>query len=123
MSKHTIIGDHEVIYLDAGNNEAVAYPTFQIAYSFTEGSGPTGPSYASGGEPGYPAEAEIISVKLVDGDGIEPTHDQLDAWAEEWLESDQGYSIACSNARDNEQCARDDARQNRYAAMRETRED
>ena len=76
-----------------------AYPIVEITFKYWPGR----PAYTPRGEygpidPPDPADAEIIGVKLVDGDGLDPEYEQLRQWADEWLESDAGFKLACRHA-------------------------
>lgn len=102
MSKHSIRAEIEVSFHLSGapdDEREVAYPKVDIEFSFTSGCPATGPSYASGGDPASPAEVEMISATLADGDGLAPTQDQVDDWAKDWL-SDAGYHAALDVAAD-----------------------
>lgn len=95
MSKHTITTEIEVKFTPAGLVEQeTVYPELEITYSFTAGSPATGPTYACGGTPAEPDEVELISAKMISDDGIEPTAQQINDWAAEWLASDTGYESA-----------------------------
>ncbi len=98
MSRHTIIIEHEVEYKNAEFNETVAYPTFVITYNFLKGAPARGPSYSHGGLPADPDEIEFISATIKNNAGIAVTQDQIDTWAQEWLESDRGFELAFENA-------------------------
>lgn len=77
----------------------VAYPKVDLVLNYSAGSPAV--MYQRNGDPGWPAEPaeiEIISAKLADGDGLAPTQEQVDDWAQEWLDSDAGYQYACDQA-------------------------
>jgi hypothetical protein len=115
MSNHTILTEVEVRFVPVGLIEQeTAYPTLKIDFSFTPGCPEQGPSYASGGEPATAAEIEITGVKLLDGDGLLPTDDQLREWADKWLDGD-GYNEACDQAETDLRPDPDEA----YEAMRD----
>jgi acetamidase/formamidase len=100
VSTHTIQTDVEYRFTFPGLAEGdfeIAYPTLDIEFSFTPGCPATGPSYSSGGEPADPAEVEIISVKLVNADGVTLSDDQLKELADKWLDG-AGYQEACDAA-------------------------
>lgn len=97
MTNHTIRAEIEVRFhlLGAPDDEReVAYPTVDIDFRHSPGSPERGPTYACGGTPAEPAEIEMTKVTLVNGDGLVPTQEQIDDWAEEWLQ-DTGYDRAC----------------------------
>ena len=101
MSRHVIDAECEITFRPAGlQDDETVYPKLEITYRFSKGSPATGPSYESGGEPADPDEIEFISAKLIDGDGTRPTQQQINEWAEEWLQSDYGYEKACELARE-----------------------
>ena len=78
-----------------------ACPTLEIEYDFRAGSPAV--YYQRNGDPGWPEEAaelELISAKLIDGDGLAPTQEQVDDWAERWLD-EEGYGDACANCEDD----------------------
>jgi hypothetical protein len=110
MSKHTIIAVHAVKFTPAGCSEIEeANVAMEIRFSFTPGRPATGPSYASGGDPADPAEVEIDSVELRDGDGIEPyDQKQLEEWAQDWLD-DEGYDLCCAAAAEDRAADRERA--------------
>ena len=103
---HTIFAEFErkFTFADlAGGETEVAYPEAQITYKYWPGR----PAYTPRGEfgpidPPDPADVELVSVKLLDGDGLSPTYEELRQWAEEWLESDVGFRLACRRAEDSE---------------------
>lgn len=106
MSKHTIEAEIEVKFRPAGmglpdDEFEVAYPKVLIEYSFSKGSPAV--MYQRNGDPGWPAEpaeVEALSAKLISGDGLEPTQDQVLDWARDWLDSEDGFNAACDAARD-----------------------
>ena len=106
MSKigiYTIDAECEITFRPAGlQDDETVYPLLEITYRFTKGSPAVGPSYSHGGLPADPDEIEFISAKLIDGHGTCPTQQQINEWAEEWLQSDYGYEMACENARQRE---------------------
>lgn len=101
MTTHTLIATCPFAY------EGVEV---EITYNFTPERGPTGRSYASGGEPGYAAEVELIGVRPVDRDLILPVSMQRDLsdWADTWI-ADEGYEMACDRAADDDERARESA--------------
>jgi hypothetical protein len=102
MSKHTIVTTCPFA------NEGIEV---EVTFNFIKGANPTGPSYASGGEPGYPPEIELISVKPVDPALILPPDLQkdLDDWTDSWLTDNEGYGMACDRVGDDEDAARERA--------------
>lgn len=101
-SRHTITTEIEVKFsfpgLAAGEYET-AYPTVEIEYQFSKGCPEV--RYQRNGDPGWPAEppeVEILKAKLIDGDGLNPTDEQLYDWADQWLDSEKGFELACENA-------------------------
>jgi hypothetical protein len=82
----------------ADGEHETAYPTVEIQYSFVRGYPATGPSFSCAGEPGAPDEVDLISARLIDGDGLTPTDDQIHDWARKWLQED-GYAEACAHAK------------------------
>ena len=84
----------------------VAYPKVRITYSFTKGK----PAYTPRGEyapidPPEPAEVDLVSATLIDGDGLDPTQSQVNDWAQDYLDCD-GYDRACDAAYDDEYAMR-----------------
>lgn len=77
--------------------EVVTYPVVLIEYSFLPGAAPIF-NEVYGGDPGYPAEVDLISAKLIDGDGTVPTQQQITDWAFDWLHGD-GFDMACREAK------------------------
>lgn len=102
MSTHTIEAEIKVKFRFAGlaeGEQETAYPSFVITYQYSPGS----PAFTPRGEyapidPPEPAEVEFISAHLVNNDGLEPSAEQVNDWAQEWLASDEGYSFACNHA-------------------------
>lgn len=88
----------------------------EIAFSFLPGAKATGPSYASGGDPGYGPEVELVSVRVVDPTVTlsAPLLVNLKDWAEQYLTDNDGYYEACETAEE----ARDGERE-RAAEMRD----
>lgn len=106
MQKYTIWAKIERKFQLAGmpdDEREVAYPTVEIEFTYKRGSPAV--MYQRNGDPGWPAEPaeiEFISAKLIDGDGLRPTSDQLVDWANDWLDSDAGFNFAaeCAQAED-----------------------
>jgi hypothetical protein len=102
MSKHTMIAEIERRFTFPGLADGeyeVAYPKIEITYRYLPGSPAV--YYQRNGDPGWPAEPaemEVISAKLIDGDGLTPTAKEVEEWASEWLDDDSGYRLACENA-------------------------
>jgi len=98
MTNHTVLAEIERKFQLAGmpdDEHEVAYPTAEITFTYKRGSPAV--MYQRNGDPGWPAEPaeiEFISAKLVNGDGLRPTQDQLDDWAQDWLDSDAGFNLA-----------------------------
>jgi hypothetical protein len=82
----------------ADGEHETAYPTVEIQYSFVRGTPATRPSFSCPGEPADPDEVDLISARLVAGDGLEATDEQVHEWAREWLHGD-GYFEACAHAK------------------------
>lgn len=101
-SMHTIEAEVEVFFrlpdMPADERE-VAYPTIKIDYTWLPGAPEQGPTYACGGQPADPDEVELMRAVLVNGDGLAPTQEQIDEWAQNWLD-DKGYDRAIENAMD-----------------------
>jgi hypothetical protein len=102
VTQHTIVAEIKRYFQLAGmpdDEREVAYPTVEIAFTYKRGSPAV--MYQRNGDPGWPAEPaeiELVSAKLVNGDGLMPTPDQLNDWAQDWLDSDSGYSLAVDAA-------------------------
>jgi hypothetical protein len=98
MSKHTITAHMEVNFPGTDPTETeTANITVEITYTATGGAPEHGPTYDCGGQPAEPVEIELVSAKLIDGDGIGLTSEQLTDRAESWLEND-GYDAAVQAA-------------------------
>ena len=120
MTHHTLTAELEIRFTPTGCTETeVAYPTIEIAYTYLPGSPQRGPTYWSGGEPADPAEVELVSARLIDGDGLDPDAKQIDDWAQGYLDSDRGYEAACREAAASEAEARAEAYDTRNDAMRD----
>lgn len=96
----TLTADVKVSFVPAGCSETeVEYPVLDIEFSYLPGS----PAFTPRGEyapidPPEPAEVDFRSAKLIDGKGLLPTQEQIDDWARDYLDSDQGYLHACQQA-------------------------
>lgn len=105
MSRHKIEAEIEVKFHLSGapdDEREVAYPTVLIEYAFSKGCREV--LYLRNGDPGFPAEppeVEAVNAKLIDGDGLAPTEDQVWQWAQDWIDSEAGYNLACANAVDD----------------------
>ena len=97
-SEHILATEIKVRLSFPGMDSDTAWPTVEITYSFLPGAPATGPIWDSGGDPGYPAECDIISVKLIEDDNLNPTDAQLREWAQDWLDDWEGYNAACHHA-------------------------
>lgn len=101
MTNYTITAEIEKKFWIPGTPEderEVAYPKVEITYSYLPGY--AGCRYQRNGDPGFPpeaAEVEFVSAKLIDGDGLAPTTEQIKEWAQDWLDDD-GYDAACEHA-------------------------
>lgn len=96
---HTIVAEIPVPFRFPGMPEderEVAHPKVEVEYTYVKGVAPI-ISHLDGGDPGWPAEVDLVCAKLIDGDGLAPTETQIREWAEEWLD-DEGYVLACMEA-------------------------
>jgi len=90
----------------------------EIVFSFLKGAPEQGPSYARGGQPADPDEIELVRVRPIIGGKpseyggayADMEQSSLEALAEAWLDSDDGFCEACEVA------ASDDADAREYAA-------
>jgi hypothetical protein len=46
-------------------------------------------------------EVSFVEAKLINGDGLTPTMKQVQDWASDYLDTDDGFSEACNHAEDN----------------------
>jgi hypothetical protein len=101
-TQHTIDADIYVKFRVSGLDDGFESTTIRakLIFSYLQGSPGCGPRYSHGGLPPDPAEVSLVDVKLIDGDGLDPTREQLVQWAEDYLESDNGYKHACHCAED-----------------------
>ena len=98
MTTHTIEAQPTIRFRVPGLVDLEsADPLIEIEFTYLPGYPAMGPSYASGGEPGAGPELELVSAKLLDGDGLDPGQKQVEEWAADWL-NDKGYDIACRHA-------------------------
>ena len=100
-SVHTITAEIEARFTFPGLAEGeheTAYPTLEIQYSFVQGWAGSRLSFSCPGEPADPDEVHLINARLIDGDGLTPTEDQIHDWAREWLHGG-GYAEACAHAK------------------------
>lgn len=106
MHTYTYLAEIEIEFNSPGlglpdDETEVAYPIVEIAYRYTAGSPAV--MYQRNGDPGWPAEPaelEFISAKLIKGDGLAPTPQQVAQWAEDFTESDDGYQQLVDHAED-----------------------
>ncbi len=109
MSQHTIEAEVEVKFripdMPADERD-VAYPTMAITYNYKAGRRAFTPrgEYAPI-DPPEPPEVELVGVKLLNGDGLEPEYERLLEWAENWLD-DAGFNRACEFAEDDRHAMR-----------------
>jgi len=102
MTRHTIVAQPTVRFRVPGLEDLEsADPKIEVVFDYTPGYPATGPSYDSGGEPGSGAEVELVSAKLLDGDGLDPDQKTVNEWAQDWL-NDDGYDLACQLAEDEQ---------------------
>jgi hypothetical protein len=100
---HTITAEVEVRFRVAGLEDLEnAFPTIEIAFDYAPGR----PAYTPRGEyapidPPDPAEVSFRSAKLISGDGLDPPDAQVDEWARDYLDTDEGYEAACRAAEEN----------------------
>jgi hypothetical protein len=83
-SVHTITAEIEARFTFPGLAEGeheTAYPTIEIQYSFVQGWAGSRPSFSCPGEPPEPDEVDLISARLIAGDGLEPTDERVQEWA------------------------------------------
>lgn len=75
-----------------------AYPKIEITYGYSPGSKAFTPPGEYGPiDPPDAPEIEFISGRLIDGDGLDPTQDQVNDKARDWLDDD-GFDEACAYA-------------------------
>lgn len=103
MRTHTITTEVEVKFVPVSLVEQeIAYPELEITFTATKGD--PGCKYQRNGDPGWPPEppeVDFVSAKLIKGDGVNHTQDQIEDWAQEWLASDSGYAAALNQARED----------------------
>lgn len=102
MQTKTMTAEIEVRFVPVSLYETeVEYPVVEIEYTHLRGS----PAFTPRGEyapidPPTPAEVDFRAAKLIDGKGLLPTQEQINDWAREYLDSDEGYRRACDVAED-----------------------
>ncbi len=105
MHQHKITAEIRVQFQFPGqpaDERETAFPKVEITYGFTRGAPMVMPDLHQPGSPADPDELEFISAKLIDGDGIGGTQEQVNDWARSWLD-DEGYDEAVRAAMcDNE---------------------
>jgi hypothetical protein len=96
-----------------------------ITYTVTPGSGPTGPSYASGGDPGYAAEINVERVEIerqmpvAFGKPAMKTWEPAPQWLIEIIENCPDLEAEMlSEAGEDEIAAADDYAESRWDEMR-----
>lgn len=106
MGTFTYLAEIEIEFNSPGlglpdDETEVAYPIVEIEYRYSPGSPAV--MYQRNGDPGWPAEPaeiEFIRAKLISGDGLAPTPEQVALWAENFVESDHGYQQLVDHADD-----------------------
>jgi hypothetical protein len=73
----------------------------QITFRYVPGR----PAYTPRGEyapidPPDPPECDFLSAKLLDGNGLDPDQGTIEGWAMSYLDSDEGYFVACQAGED-----------------------
>lgn len=74
---------------------------YTITFSYVRGAGPTGPSYDSGGDPGWPAEISFVSITPDAGDHgafSDMAQQGLEDWAQMWLDEHYDECIESAEA-------------------------
>lgn len=89
-----------------------ATPSIEITFDWTPGA------RATWTDPGYGDEVHIRGFRLIDGDGLSPTAEQLSAWVDDWYD-DGGYDACCREAKGAIADARAEAAERRRDWMRE----
>lgn len=69
------------IPLEIGNTEI----SLDVSYDYQRGQPATGPTYSSGGEPGYGPEVEINSIKIGDEPAPKWFDDAAEEYVREWI--------------------------------------
>jgi hypothetical protein len=111
---HNIAAEHTVLFRIPGmpdDERESANVKLEIAYTYLLRD--PGCRTQRNGDPGWPpepAEVDLVAAKLIDGDGLAPTQDQINEWAIDWLD-DAGYDAACENAEDDRENDRYNARE------------
>jgi hypothetical protein len=100
-TRHTITVQPEVRFRVAGLEDLEnAFPTLEVTFEYTPGR----TAYTPRGEygpidPPDPAEVSLVSAKFIDGDGLwDPGEKQVEEWASDYLDTDEGYELACKMA-------------------------
>lgn len=123
-STHTMLANVVVRFVPVSLvEEETVMPTLRIKFSYMPGSPAV--MYQRNGDPGWPAESpevELISAELVDGDGVEPTQEQINDWAENYLASDEGFAHVIREAADHDERAREEWAEMRAEMRREDRD-
>lgn len=96
-TRHTITAIRSGSHPTMGDWDA----EYVITFSVVPGAGPTGPTYASGGEPGYPAEVEFIAIEPDAGDHgafTDLAQAGLVDWAKNWLDENYDECLDAAEA-------------------------
>lgn len=116
-TRHTITAQPNILFTFPGfDGHESAQPTIDVTYTYVPGAP------ATHDDPGWAPEVSIVSATLINGDGLDPTPQQVHEWAQNWLD-DEGYDFACHEAESNSgpdpdeayERARDDARDFPYS--------
>lgn len=106
-TRHTISATRSGSHPTMGDWDA----EYEITFTCLPGADPTGPTYASGGEPGYGPEIEFVSIDPDAGDHgafSDLAQAWLIDWAKDWL--DQHFDECMDLVAQDSQPDPDDAR-------------
>lgn len=101
-AKHTITAELEITVTAYGIDPETFYPEVEIVFSFLAGCPETGPSYSSGGEPATADEIEVLSVTVVNAEGLNMPPEWWREKAQDWID-DKGFDAARGTVRDDEE--------------------
>jgi hypothetical protein len=113
MSRHTITAEIERKFTFPGLCQG-EYETTTVKVEITYEYSPGRRAYTPRGEyapidPPEPPEVSFVSAKLIYGGGLNPTNEQTQDWASDWLDEEEGFALACDHAEQDRLPDPDDA--------------
>lgn len=99
---HKLVVEIEVKHRPAGmglpdDEFEVSYPKVEIEVRYTPGSPGVRMTRNGDGWPPDPPEIDLVSARLIDGDGLNPTPEKVTEWVQGYLDDDdRGFNFVAS---------------------------